>query len=148
MVSSMLVLGEAPSWVIGLAVVGFVIISLLMMLVVLIQKPQGGGLSGAFGAGGPEGAGQTAFGAKTGDVLTTATIGIFVVFLATAVGLNFLVGPPVAPTEEAVIQEAGEESAGLPAPVGAFDMGQLGAPAGGGAGTEEAGGAGDGGEGG
>lgn len=95
-----LTLAEVPPFVIGLAVVLFIVISLLMMLVVLIQKPQGGGLSGAFGAGAPEGSGQTAFGAKTGDVLTTATIGIFVVFIGTAVALNFLIGPPSAGVQE------------------------------------------------
>lgn len=80
---------------IALLIVLFLIISVLMVLVVLIQRPQGGGLSGAFGAS-SDGAGQTAFGAKTGDALTTATILIFVLFLLTAVGLNLLIKPPAA----------------------------------------------------
>ncbi|MCA9306866.1 MAG: preprotein translocase subunit SecG [Phycisphaerales bacterium] len=80
---------------IALLIVLFLIISVLMVLVVLIQRPQGGGLSGAFGAS-SDGAGQTAFGAKTGDALTTATILIFVLFLGTAVGLNLLIEPPTA----------------------------------------------------
>ncbi len=70
----------------------FVLISLVMVLVVLIQRPQGGGLSGAFGAA-SDGAGQTAFGAKTGDALTFATITTFVLFLACAIGLNFVLRP-------------------------------------------------------
>lgn len=106
-----LVLAEVPELLVGFAVVLFLIVSLLMMLVVLIQKPQGGGLSGAFGAGAPEGSGQTAFGAKTGDVLTTATIGIFILFLGTAVGLNFLIGPPQAPRDAAQVAPA-EDAAG------------------------------------
>ena len=81
---------------IGFAVVAFIIVSIVMMLVVLIQRPQGGGLSGAFG-GGSEGSGQTAFGAKTGDVLTTLTVGIFVVFLGMAILLNFIVHNRPAP---------------------------------------------------
>lgn len=85
---------EVSQWLIGLMVVFFLFISLCMMLIVLIQRPQGGGISGAFGGGGAEGAGQTAFGAKTGDVLTTVTIGIFVVFLGSAIALNYLVRPP------------------------------------------------------
>jgi len=73
-----------------LLVVGFLVICVLMILTVLIQRPQGGGLSGAFGAGGGgAGAGQTAFGARTGDALTIATIAIFIIYLVTAVGLVF-----------------------------------------------------------
>jgi len=67
----------------------FVVVSIAMILIVLIQRPQGGGLSGAFGAGGP-GASQTAFGAKTGDVLTLVTVGIFVAFLAVSIVLVLL----------------------------------------------------------
>ncbi len=78
---------------IGLGIVGFLFISLMMVLIVLIQKPQGGGLSGAFGSSSDGGAGQTAFGAKTGDVLTTMTISIFVLFLVTAAGLNYALRP-------------------------------------------------------
>jgi len=53
---------------------------------VLIQKGRGGGLSSAFGGGG----GNTAFGSKTGDVLTWATSIVFGVFLVLAIVLNLL----------------------------------------------------------
>jgi preprotein translocase subunit SecG len=92
MVTSVLTLGLAP-WLVGLATVGFLLICLLLVLIVLIQRPQGGGLSGAFGAGGG-GSGQTAFGAKTGDALTIATVSVFVLFLVGAVLLNFAIRPP------------------------------------------------------
>jgi len=82
----------ANQYVIGLTVVGFVIASVLMILIVLVQRPQGGGLSDAFGAG--SGSGATAFGAKTGDALTTGTIGIFILFIALAIALNFMIRPP------------------------------------------------------
>ena len=62
------------------------IICLLLILLVLIQKGRGGGLSSAFGGGG----GNTAFGSKTGDVLTWATSIIFGVFMLTAVALNLV----------------------------------------------------------
>jgi preprotein translocase subunit SecG len=76
----------------------FLIVSGAMILLVLIQRPQGGGLSGAFGAGGGGGgAGQTAFGTKTGDVLTGATITIFLLFLITAIVLNFATRPQTPP---------------------------------------------------
>ncbi len=57
-----------------------------MILLVLIQKGRGGGLSGAFGGGG----GNTAFGAKTGDVLTWATSIVFALFVILAVILNLV----------------------------------------------------------
>ena len=58
-----------------------------MILLVLIQKGRGGGLSGAFGGGG---GGNTAFGAKTGDVLTWATSIVFALFVILAVVLNLV----------------------------------------------------------
>jgi preprotein translocase subunit SecG len=101
----------------GMLVVLFVVISIMMMLVVLIQRPSGGGLSGAFGAS-SESAGQTAFGAKTGDALTTATIVIFVLFLACAVGLNYALQPPTeALAPEAVPDPTAPGAGGDPLPV-------------------------------
>lgn len=76
-------------------IVLFLAICVILILVVLIQRPQGGGLGGAFG-GGAAGSGQTAFGARTGDVLTWITIGLFVAFLTIAALLNFAVLPPQA----------------------------------------------------
>jgi preprotein translocase subunit SecG len=73
----------------------FVLTCLFMMLVILIQKPKGGGLSGAFGGAG--GSSQAAFGAKTGDLLTTITIGCFVAFLGLAIGLTYAIRADVAP---------------------------------------------------
>ena len=72
-------------------VIGFALVCLLMMLIILIQKPRGGGLSGAFGGAG--GGSQAAFGAKTGDVLTFATIIFFVCYMALAMGLTWATGP-------------------------------------------------------
>jgi preprotein translocase subunit SecG len=62
----------------------FILVSLVLILIILIQKGRGGGLASAFGGMG----GNTAFGAKTGDVLTWATSIIFGVFLLLAVALN------------------------------------------------------------
>jgi preprotein translocase subunit SecG len=86
-----------------LGMAAFLFIGALMMLVVLIQKPQGGGLAGAFGSG--AGSGQTAFGTKTGDALTVATIGFFVIWLLGAIGLNFAIKPP-APAPAAITAPA------------------------------------------
>src|SRR3954462_7493402 len=83
----------------GLVLVGFLAVCLLMVLTVLIQKPQGGGLASAFG-GGAAGSGQTAFGTKTGDALTFFTIVVFVVYLIFAVILNFTQRPTAAPSTQ------------------------------------------------
>ena len=62
-------------------------VSFILILLILIQKGRGGGLSGAFGGSG----GSTAFGTKTGDVLTWATSILFGLFIALAVTLNLVV---------------------------------------------------------
>jgi preprotein translocase subunit SecG len=62
----------------------FIIVCLFLVLLVLIQKGRGGGLASAFGGAG----GNTAFGSKTGDVLTWATSIVFGIFLVLAITLN------------------------------------------------------------
>jgi preprotein translocase subunit SecG len=69
-----------------LTMVLFILVCLFLILLVLIQKGRGGGLASAFGGMG----GNTAFGSKTGDVLTWATSVVFGVFLVLAVALNLL----------------------------------------------------------
>ena len=88
----------------GLFITLFVIVSILLILLVLIQKGRGGGLASAFGGGG----GNTAFGSKTGDVLTWATSIIFGVFLLLAVILNLMTRSGTRPTA------AGNLPAGTP----------------------------------
>jgi preprotein translocase subunit SecG len=75
------------TYVLGALMVLFLIICGLVILTVLVQRPQGGGLAGAFGGG--SGSGQTAFGTKTGDALTVLTISMFVVYLLAAILLNY-----------------------------------------------------------
>jgi preprotein translocase subunit SecG len=62
----------------------FILVCLLMIGLVLIQKGRGGGMSSAFGGGG----GNTAFGTKTGDVLTWATSIVFALFIVILVAMN------------------------------------------------------------
>jgi preprotein translocase subunit SecG len=69
-----------------LTMILFLTVCVFMILLVLIQKGRGGGLASAFGGAG----GNTAFGSKTGDVLTWATSVLFGVFLVLAVALNLL----------------------------------------------------------
>lgn len=60
---------EASYWSILFNVV-IILVSLVLMLVVLIQRGKGGGLVGAFGGPG----GSSAFGSKAGDTFTRVTL--------------------------------------------------------------------------
>lgn len=92
----------------------FLLVCLFMILLILIQKGRGGGLASAFGGQG----GNTAFGSKTGDVLTWVTSIVFGLFLLLAVALNLL-GDRV---------NKAKTGAGAAAPVAASAAGQA-APA-------------------
>ena len=67
-----------------ISVILLVLMCFFLILLVLIQKGRGGGLASAFGGGG----GNTAFGSKTGDVLTWATSIVFGIFLILAIVTN------------------------------------------------------------
>ncbi|MHC4993864.1 MAG: preprotein translocase subunit SecG [Planctomycetota bacterium] len=82
----MLTLAESS----GLTIFGilfFIMLSGMLTLVILIQKPKGGGLAGAFGGAG--GSQQAVFGAKTGDFLTWVTVILFICFIGTAILLVY-----------------------------------------------------------
>src|SRR5213080_1594304 len=85
------------SFFIYLTLTLFIIVCLFLILLVLIQKGRGGGLASAFGGAG----GNTAFGAKTGDVLTWATSIVFGVFVLLAIALNLMTasGSTAKPTQ-------------------------------------------------
>ncbi len=55
-----------------LLMVVLLLTALFLILLVLVQRGKGGGLAGAFGGLG----GQSAFGAKAGDLFTRITIGV------------------------------------------------------------------------
>ena len=101
-------------WITALMVVAFLFVCLLLILIILIQKPQGGGLSGAFGSGAASGSGQTVFGARTGDALTIGTITVFVLYLGVAIGLNYAIRPstsgPAVPAMQQPQQTAPESA--------------------------------------
>lgn len=77
------------SWVVLTLAALFLTICLVLVLVILVQKPRGGGLSGAFGGGG--GSAQSAFGSKTGDFLTVFTVSMFVCFILLAMGMQWAI---------------------------------------------------------
>jgi preprotein translocase subunit SecG len=96
----------------------FAFMAIVLMGVILLQRGKGVGLSGAFGGAG----GHTAFGAKTGDVLTWATIIVAILLLTFAVILNYIFVPPTPfatpptppPTLPPVVPESGTQA---PAPI-------------------------------
>ena len=65
----------------NLVAVLFVFSCIALVLIILIQKGRGGGLSSAFGGGGAGGV----LGSKTGDFLTWVTIGLVGVYLLIAI---------------------------------------------------------------
>jgi preprotein translocase subunit SecG len=69
----------------------FVLVSLVLILVILLQKGRGGGLTAAFGGGMAGGL----LGSKTGDFLTWVTIILVAVFLTLAVLMGRFYRPEV-----------------------------------------------------
>ncbi|WFB36599.1 preprotein translocase subunit SecG [Kiritimatiellota bacterium B12222] len=88
---------------IGLLIVVEILVSILLTLIILVQPSKsGGGLGGALGGGGMS---EQLFGARTGNVLTKATIVFASIFLLNTVGLAVLYSR----TGQVVIEETIEE---------------------------------------
>jgi len=68
----------------------FVIIAILLIFLVLIQNEEGEGLGGIFGGGG-----GTAFGSRSGNVLTKTTTVLGSLFLVISLGLAIMNRGPV-----------------------------------------------------
>jgi preprotein translocase subunit SecG len=68
--TNLIVLADIPPWVPPVMNVVLIVSSLFLILLVLIQRGKGGGLSGAFGGAG----GSSAFGSRAGDTFTRITI--------------------------------------------------------------------------
>lgn len=113
----------------GIMTVLFILVSIGLVLIILVQRPQGGGLSGAFGGGGGT---DTAFGGRTGDALTVATITAFAIYLLLAIGLNITshvsLEPAAAPAA-ATTPTDGTQPATPAADGGAAPTGETPAPA-------------------
>lgn len=82
----------------------FVLCCLVLVLIILIQKGRGGGLSGAFGGGMASGI----LGSKTGDFLTWVTIVTAGVFLALAMVMGKFYKPQ-APTGAYDVKPAAQQ---------------------------------------
>lgn len=98
--------------------------SLALIGLILLQKSKDGGLGMAFGAGG----GDSLFGARAGNVLTKATVGIGIAFLVNTLILGMLfagsagnslvekeLGAQPVPMEQPVMPQAPAEIPVVPA---------------------------------
>ncbi len=80
----------------GLIILEFLLFagSLFMMLLILVQRGKGGGLTGALGGMG----GQSAFGAKAGDVFTKVTVITSIIWITLCMlTIAWFNPPPAAP---------------------------------------------------
>jgi preprotein translocase subunit SecG len=84
--SDTILLAVFSQYVLG---IGMSITAVFLILVVLVQRGRGGGLSGALGGMG----GQSAFGTKAGDTFTRITIGIAVFWILLCIGAVKILGP-------------------------------------------------------
>jgi preprotein translocase subunit SecG len=91
----------AVSFFMDLVAVVFLICAVVLILIVLIQKGKGGGLSAAFGGGMASGL----LGSKTGDFLTWITIVMAGVFLALAVVMAKFYKPGISDFGEGQTQQ-------------------------------------------
>ncbi len=91
-----ILIGEAGPFV--HFVLGFLLfaISGFLILLVLVQRGRGGGLTGALGGMG----GQSAFGTKAGDVFTKVTIGTAVAWILMCIICIQVFAPPAASNAE------------------------------------------------
>ena len=119
----------AVSFIMNVVAVLFVICCVSLVLIILIQKGRGGGLSGAFGGAMASGI----LGSKTGDFLTWVTIVLVGVFLLLAVVMAKFYRPSAASDYDVSPQTQQQplESPEQPAPSEAADetTGQTGAGA-------------------
>lgn len=77
-----------------LFIVPLCLISIFLILVILVQRGRGGGLTGALGGMG----GQSAFGTKAGDLFTRITIGVAAVWILLSMAALKVLNQPVITT--------------------------------------------------
>ncbi len=96
----------------------FMVVSTVMILVILMQRPKGGGLSAAFG-GSSAGSADSLLGGRVGDTLTWVTVVAFVLYLGLAISLNMSAGPGAAdvagPAEAVEASDTNTPAEALPA---------------------------------
>jgi protein translocase SecG subunit len=99
-----------------------IVVSTGLVLIILVQRPAGGGLAGAFGGAGGSGS-DTVFGGRVGDALTWMTVVGFAIYLGVAITLNLIpsVPPPASadptPASTSTTTPAPAPVAPAPAPI-------------------------------
>ena len=109
----------AVGYIMKVVAVFYVICALALILIILVQKGKGGGLSGAFGGGMASGI----LGSKTGDFLTWVTIVLVSVFLTLAVVMAKKYRPSIGDFGEgtpppATVPTSPPRTPELPSPIG------------------------------
>ncbi|MBR6565545.1 MAG: preprotein translocase subunit SecG [Spirochaetaceae bacterium] len=96
--------------VIGIVLlVAFVFICILLVCVVLLQNEEGGGMGGLLGGGN-----STAFGSRSGNVLTKTTYILVTLFFVATFALAFInKAPAVHSLDAAAAQEEATETGGF-----------------------------------
>jgi preprotein translocase subunit SecG len=84
--------GGIRGWLPSVLNVILLLVGVFLILLVLIQKGKGGGLSGAFGGAG----GSSAFGSRAGDTFTRVTIYVAAVWLLLIMIIIKMVQPTTA----------------------------------------------------
>ena len=102
----------AVNFVMNIVGILFVICAVALILIILVQKGRGGGLSSAFGGGASGGV----LGTKTGDFLTWFTIGLVATFLLLAIVMAKFYRPSVTGYDEVPAAGAPARQPGQPTP--------------------------------
>jgi len=92
----------------SLLFVFMVLLSLFLILIILLQRGKGGGLVGAFGGMG----GNSAFGAKTGDVFTKITVVAAIIWFVACIGGRHILGMK---SGSSLLDDVGKRAATAPA---------------------------------
>ena len=79
-----------------IATIVFALVALVLVLIILVQRPQGGGLAGATKRAGGSST-ETVFGGRDGGVGQGVTDAAFVVYIGMAITLSLLDDPINAP---------------------------------------------------
>lgn len=87
-----------------------VLLSLFLILIILLQRGKGGGLVGAFGGMG----GNSAFGAKTGDVFMKITVVAAIIWFVACIGGRHILSMK---SGSSLLDDVGKKSAVATAPV-------------------------------
>jgi len=97
---------------IGLLIILHTFISILLIIIILMQASQGGGLSGTFGG---QATSSVLGGQSAGNVLSRITTWLAVLFLALAIVISMLSGPSDINTSS-IVKTAADERPNVPEP--------------------------------